>query len=298
MVGLWQGELMRFYIVDVFAEKKYQGNQLAVLIPTLKLDVHEMQRIANEIHFSETAFVVSDKKANGGYDVRIFTPDIEVPFAGHPTLGTAFIIHSILEQGQSGQVILNLQVGQIPVALSAENKELMMTQLQPTFGAVIQPEIIAEILNISVSDINTNFPIQVVSTGLPAVIIPMKTLRGVKNCAIHAEKYQRFISDTVKANLLVFTTEVEKPENNLHVRVFVDDVGFREDAATGSANGNLAGYLLKHNFFSTSILNLQVEQGYELGRNSLLKINAVKDNATYRICVGGKVVLIAQGEWI
>ena len=108
---------MQFYIVDVFANKKYQGNPLAVLIPDRPIDTSEMQLIAKEIHFSETTFIMSGKKPDGGYDVRIFSPDVELPFAGHPTLGTAFIISKIMEGGSTNTIRLNLQVGQIPVTV-------------------------------------------------------------------------------------------------------------------------------------------------------------------------------------
>jgi trans-2,3-dihydro-3-hydroxyanthranilate isomerase len=289
---------MNFYLVDVFAEKKYQGNQLAVLIAQEKLSTADMQNIAQEINFSETSFITSNKNADGGYNVRIFTPDLEIPFAGHPTLGTAFIISQLLEKKENKQVILNLKIGQIPVTfMPDDHSELWMEQKQPSFGALIQPKEIAEILSIHETDININFPIQVVSTGLPAVIIPLKSLDAVKKCLIRHEKYKTFLDKVITANLLVFAPETQKPENNLHVRVFMDDHGFFEDPATGSANGNLAAYLLEHLFFQTSKINLRVEQGYEMQRPSLIKIKAEKDKNRFHIHVGGKVLLIANGNW-
>jgi trans-2,3-dihydro-3-hydroxyanthranilate isomerase len=286
---------MQFYIVDVFAEEKYQGNQLAVFVVEKAISKETMQRIAHEMKFSETTFIFPPKKANGGYDVRIFTMDTEVPFAGHPTLGTAFVIATVFENGKADKITLNLKVGQIPVTFVQD--ELWMQQMQPEFGAVIKPEIIAEILNIKVSDINTNFPLQVVSTGLPAIMIPLNTLTAVQQCYVDHKKYQQFIDTTTKANLLVFTPHTIKPENDLHVRVFVDDPGFFEDAATGSANGNLAGYLVKNKFLNTDKINLRVEQGYAIQRPSLLKLKAELIANKISIQVGGKVFLIAKGEW-
>lgn len=138
---------MKFYIVDVFSEKKYQGNQLAVLIPNSEISTVEMQQIAREINFSETAFILSAKSSNGGYDVRIFTPHTELPFAGHPTLGTAFVIQQFLEKNASEQIILNLNVGQIPVIFSEENHDdLMMQQREPTFSQIFQPKFFGDIL--------------------------------------------------------------------------------------------------------------------------------------------------------
>jgi trans-2,3-dihydro-3-hydroxyanthranilate isomerase len=106
-----------FYVVDVFAESKYQGNQLAVIRNAADLTATEMQRIANESHFSETTFITQDQPENGGYNVRIFTPHQEVPFAGHPTLGTAYIIKNFIAEGNSDTIKLNLGVGQIPVTI-------------------------------------------------------------------------------------------------------------------------------------------------------------------------------------
>lgn len=288
---------MRFYIVDVFAEEKYNGNQLAVLVPDKELSTTEMQQIAREFNFSETTFILSGQHNNGGYDVRIFTPDVEIPFAGHPTLGTAFVIRELLENGQGDQITLNLGVGQIPVRFT--EKEIYMEQKEPSFGMVIdRPEVIANILQIKVQDIRADFPIQVVSTGLPCVIVPLKSLDAVRRCAIHHSNFQHFIDTMIKCNLLVFAAEAEKEENDLRVRVFVDDTGFFEDPATGSANGNLAGYLLENHFFAATKINLQIEQGYEMQRPSLIKINAEKINGKFRIHVGGKVFFVAKGEWL
>ncbi len=290
---------MRFYIVDVFAEQKYQGNQLAVLIPEQVLTSEQMQQIAREINFSETTFITSREKRNGGYDVRIFTPDVEVPFAGHPTLGTAFVIQRFLEEIQSERIILNETVGQIPVTFQGEDQEeLWMEQKEPAFGEFIPAQVMADILQIGVADINRQYPIQTVSTGLPSVIVPLRTLDAVQACRINHDAYRAFLEQSGRANLLVFTPETCKEENDLHVRVFVDDTGFLEDAATGSANGNLAGYLLAHQFFPGFSLRVQVEQGYAINRPSLIKLDAEKTEGAYRIRVGGGVFLVAKGEWL
>jgi len=285
---------MRFFIVDVFAEKKYQGNQLAVFVRDRDLSTDEMQQIANEMHFSESTFVT---EARGDeFEVRIFTPDMEVPFAGHPTLGTAFVIRELLAWSRSDRLVLNLAVGQIPVAFS--NSTLMMEQKQPSFGAIIADRArIAQILSIHVADLIPNFPVQVVSTGLPSVIIPLKSRDAVSRCVIRHDLYQEFIDDTVKAALLVFAPETIKAENDVHVRVFVDDSGFFEDPATGSANGNLAAYLLEHRYFGKTALKYRVEQGYEMGRPSLLEVAAEKVNSNFVIRVGGRVFRIAEGDW-
>jgi len=287
---------LTYYLVDVFAEAKYQGNQLAVFRNARPLSSCEMQKIAKEINFSETTFIMSDTKINNGYDVKIFTPDVEIPFAGHPTLGTAFILQKEIEQKSSERIILNLGVGQIPVTFT-KDQELWMRQNQPAFGPRVNRETIADILCLDTEDFNPNFPIQEVSTGLPALIVPLKSLEGVMKCQVNHTCFKNFIKQYFSANILVFCPETYDQKNGLHVRVFCDDSGFPEDPATGSANGCLAGYLLEYNYFEKKRINYQVEQGYEIGRPSLLKVRATQDGNNFDINVGGKVFLVARGTW-
>lgn len=289
---------MEFYIVDVFAEQKYQGNQLAVVIPSETLSDKEMQNIANELNYNETTFILSEKLDNGGYDVRIFTPDIEVPFAGHPTIGTAFIIKMLYESNAHTQCIpLNLAVGQINVYL--DNDYLTMKQNQPQFKQVIKdPTMMSNILNIDLEDIDDRLPIQVVSTGLPAVIVPVKSTEVLNKCSVNHYFYQSFIEETIKANIIIFSTELSKDKHLVNTRVYLDDSGFPEDPATGSANGNLAAYLHYYNFFDENHVLYEVEQGVKMGRPSKLNIEVSQNQNIYEILVGGKVFLIAKGTWL
>ncbi len=159
-----------FYLVDVFAERKYTGNQLAVFLPGRKFSSQEMQKIAREMNYSETTFILSSRPKKGGYQVRIFTPAEEVPFAGHPTLGTAFIIREKMERSHPSQVNLNLKAGQIPVTfepLGKKRNRLWMKQLEQRFLNTLPAPALAEILHLSERDIDTRFPIEEVSTGLP-----------------------------------------------------------------------------------------------------------------------------------
>ncbi|MEL7565056.1 MAG: PhzF family phenazine biosynthesis protein [Dehalobacterium sp.] len=296
MIERWDDMPLTYYLVDVFAEAKYQGNQLAVFRNAGSLTSCEMQKIAKEINFSETTFIMSETKINNGYEVKIFTPDVEIPFAGHPTLGTAFILQQEIKQEPSPCIILNLGVGQIPVTFT-KDQELWMRQNQPTFGPRVNPEIIADILTLNREDINPNFPVQEVSTGLPALIVPLKSLAGVRKCQVNHAGFKNFIKQYFSANILVFCPETYDQKNDLHVRVFCDDSGFPEDPATGSANGCLAGYLLEYNYFEKKRIQYQVEQGYEIGRPSLLKVKAAQEGNHFDINVGGKVFLVARGIW-
>lgn len=284
---------MKFYIVDCFAQEKYQGNQLAVFLPEGELSTEEMQKIALEIGFSEISFIVSGKQANGGYRVRIFTPDEEIPFAGHPTLGTAFVIWKLIENGESDCVLLNLDVGQIPVSI--EGDVLTMTQNQPEFGEVIDKKVLAEVLSVEPESIRDDYPVQWVSTGLAAHIVPMVDADAVKRCRINHSCFQAFLAEHDPCSLLVFSVE---STSELKVRVFVHDTGFKEDPATGSANGDLAGYLLKHKMLGGKKLSYTVYQGAEARRPSMLRISAEEKDGVFSICVGGSVYLVAEGSWV
>ena len=284
---------MKFYIVDCFARQKYQGNQLAVFLPEEDLSTEEMQKIALEMHFSEVSFICSGKQANGGYRVRIFTPDTEVPFAGHPTLGTAYIIWKILENGQSDRVVLNLNAGSIPVEIDGD--VLTMSQNSPVYGETVDKQILAGILSVDADLIRDDFPIQWVSTGLAAYIIPMVNADAVKQCRVNHERFEHFFLEHDKCSLLMFSQEGAA---ELKVRVFMDDTGFLEDPATGSANGDLAGYLLRHDVLGMGkALEYTVYQGAEARRPSMLKIRAQEKDGGYTILVGGGAYLVAEGNW-
>ena len=290
-----------FTIVDVFAEKKYAGNQLAVFRDAGDLSDEEMQLFTKEMNYSETTFILSDKKRKGGYDVRIFTPAEEIPFAGHPTLGTAFIIQQEIIRKPIEKVILNLRIGQIPVALSfskGEVDDLWMEQKNPEFGPELDKAIIAKSLSVKETDIDDKFPVQEVSTGLPFMIVPLKTLEAVKKARINRDVFFGLIADTEAKAPLIFCPETYNPKNDLNCRVFVDYYDIPEDPATGSANGCLAGYLVRHRYFGENRISVRVEQGYEIGRPSLLYLKAEENADAIDVFVGGKVFNIAKGEFI
>ncbi len=287
-----------FYILDVFAEKKYAGNQLLVLRNAATLSDTEMQKIAREINFSETTFILSDETRDSGYDVRIFTPNEEIPFAGHPVLGTAFIIRNEIIKKQVDSLILNLKIGQIPVSFERYKIDLeilWMKQIPPSFGTIFSPDLISLVLSLNQDDIDNRFPIQEVSTGLPSIIIPLKNLELLRKARVDKEKYFELVKNTHAKTLLIFSTGTYDKENDLSVRVFADYYGVPEDPATGSANGCLAGYLVKHCYFGANKINLCVEQGYEIRRPSLLYLKAQEEEDGIEVQVGGKVVMVAKG---
>jgi len=267
------------YLLDVFAETKYAGNQLAVIGNASALTATEMQNIAREMNYSETTFILSDQHVNGGYDVRIFSLDEELPFAGHPTLGTAFVIQQYLINKAVEEVRLNLGVGQIPVSFSYYNGRpdiLWMKQIAPLFGAKFEAALVAAALNINPSMIDCRFPIQEVSTGLPFIIVPLASLDAVKACTVDRVGYLKLIDQAEAKSVFVFCPETYQPGNQINARMFDNYHGIMEDPATGSANGCLAAYLVKYRYLGDSEINLRVEQGYEIGRPSLLLLKVAK----------------------
>jgi trans-2,3-dihydro-3-hydroxyanthranilate isomerase len=285
---------LTFYIVDVFAEEKYAGNQLAVVRGGAGLADEALQKIALEMNYSETTFVLSEEETGGGYEVRIFTPGEEVPFAGHPTLGTAYVIRHEILGGPVASISLRLKAGDIPVTFG---EVLWMRQLPPTFGATLDSTLVARTLNLETADLDDRSPVQEVSTGLPALVVPLRDLGALRRCEVDWERYTEVAGPG--KNLYVFCPEPhDGGPGDLSARMFANDLGIPEDPATGSAAGCLAAYLLEHGYLGTDSVDVRVEQGYEIGRPSLLYLQAARDGDEIRVDVGGKVQMVARGELV
>ena len=285
---------LTFYIVDVFAEERYAGNQLAVVRGGADLPDELLRKIALEMNYSETTFVLSDEESKGGYDVRIFTPGGEVPFAGHPTLGTAYVIQHEMLAGPVERITLKLKAGEIPVTFG---EILWMRQLPPTFGATLDPAAVASTLGLERADLDDNYPVQEVSTGLPTLIVPLKNLGALQRCRVRHDRYLELAENIEARSILVFCPEPHESAD-LSARMFAPSLGVTEDPATGSANGCLAGYLVEHRYFRTDSIDVRVEQGYEIDRPSLLYLQAARDGDEIRVDVGGRVQMVAKGELV
>lgn len=284
---------MKFYIVDCFAEEKYQGNELLVVLVDRPVSDEEQQKIAREINFSETTFILSGKQENGGYDVRIWTPNVgEVPFAGHPTLGTAYVIHHCVEHGIGDTVTLNLKVGPIPVAVTQTG--LTMFQNPPVFGELVEKSEVAEVFGLNTGDIAEDYPVQWVSTGLEAVIVPLKSREALQRIKMDRALFEQYVARHPEnyCNHLFF---VDLGEGRFAARCMMED--FVEDPATGSANGDLAGYLLQHGYFGSDDISYTVTQGEDMGRTSVLHVHAAKKGSSWAIEVGGNCYIVASGDW-
>lgn len=289
----------RFYIVDVFAEEVLTGNQLAVVTDAADLKTATMQRIARELNFSETTFLPSRLERDGGWDVRIFTPAEEIPFAGHPTLGTAWVIQNEILAEPRKVIALHLEVGRIPVRaeLQSDGSEVLwMRQKPPCFGDILAAETAAALLGLPATEVDRRIPVQVVSTGLPCLIVPLTSLAAVKRARVDPERYSELTREPSMRAIFCFCPAAEKAENQIHARMFAPGLGVPEDPATGSANGCLAGYLLEHRYFGDGPIDVRVEQGYEIQRPSLLRLKAAGSGDRSEIDVGGRVFPVARGD--
>lgn len=286
-----------FYIVDVFAERKYEGNQLAVVLNADALKDEEMQKIACEMNYSETTFVGRGSREKG-YDVRIFTPRTEIPFAGHPVLGTAYVIVQEILKEKASRVFLNLKAGRVDVEINYRNGKadvLWMSQPEPVFGEKIEIKTISEVLGIDESHVDSNFPVQEVSTGLPFIIVPLRSLEALRKISLSSERYYSLVENLEAKAILAFSPETYSPDRDLSVRVFAPYYGVSEDPATGSANGCLAAYLSKYRYLGSDHVEVRAEQGYEVERPSLLYLRAEEKEGRISVRVGGRVVMTARG---
>ena len=297
---------LTFHLVDVFAESPYGGNELAVVRDASRLSTREMQKIAREFNFSETTFVVSGEnsrtRAARLFKVRIFTPTRELPFAGHPTLGTAYVIQRFVIGKRVPDITLDLKVGRIPVTLvysrDRELHRLWMRQVEPTFGKeLFDAQELSKVLGIRPDDIDPRFPIVEVSTGVPFIIVPLLNLDAVKRCRIDRKSCGELLQKVGEEGILVFSPEAREAGDDLSVRVFVEAFGVPEDAATGSGNGCLAAYLSHYRYFRTEEVDVRVDQGHEIGRPSRIYLKAREEGGKLRVSVGGRVASVGVGKF-
>lgn len=302
--------MIPFYLVDVFATARYRGNQLAVFdarnLLTDQLNLEQMQAIAREINFQETTFVMGGS-LEAGFDVRIFTPEYEIPFAGHPTLGTAWVLaHQLLK---SGPVPLTLNLGVGPISIRWEDDMPWLTAAQPRFGPQFDRADLAQLLQLSPDDIDDAFPVERVGTGLSYVMVPVKTLDAMRRIRVNVRAFEAWLlahnlhktnsTERLHTSLYPFCRETYRADTQINARMFCFEQGnVAEDPATGSAGSCLLAYLLKNCVFGNGPVRVRIEQGYEVGRPSLLELDgSQQSDASFGLRVGGGVQYVAKGEW-
>jgi trans-2,3-dihydro-3-hydroxyanthranilate isomerase len=297
----------RFVIADVFTEKRFGGNQLAVFLDGAGLDTETMQVIAREMHFSETTFLFPPEKG-GDYLVRIFTPEIELPFAGHPIVGTAHVIVAEGMKPAAGPITgltLETGVGPLPVEVKTEGGSpghTTMTQPLPEIrGALEDVTRLAKALSLDASEVGqAGLPVEVIYNGVPVMIVPATSRAAVERIKVDAGALESISEQVGAKTVLVFTLETVHPTSTVHCRVFAPAAGVIEDAATGSANGPLGFYLVRHGLVKAeAVTRIISEQGYEMHRPSHLHIEVDFDFKTGEVAgvrVGGGVVIAGRGE--
>ena len=274
-----------YLLVDVFTDRPFGGNPLAVFKDGRGIRDDAMQSIAKELHLSETTFVLPPKASGADHRVRIFTPDAELPFAGHPTLGTAYV----LAEGKDGAMRLEEGVGIISVTL--REGFVQMVQPLPTFsGTTISRKVAAEALGIAVEEVRSDVPIQIGSSGLPYLFVPLANLKAVRRARRPSG---------LDANVYVFAMSAERSGSHVHGRMFDQGLGIGEDPATGSAQGPLGAYLVAHELVRVEpTTKIRSEQGFEIGRPSILDIEVDRTGAAVTaVRVGGRCVAMGGG-WL
>ena len=299
-----------YYLVDVFTNTKYGGNQLAVFVDyENKITDVEMLAIARELNLAEITFIKNNEN-DARFNVRIYTPEYEVPFAGHPSLGTAYVISKHLMQSPKELITLVLKYTDIQIELSdcnsLDNCRFQMKQAAPIFHKTYGHTDVANALGLDVTLLDTTKIIEEVTTGLPYIIVPIKNRKGVDSILLKADRFEQFLLDHklhktnnpsgLSTSLFFVTEETIDPKNNYYARMLLLEQGkINEDAATGSANGCFLAYLLKNQY---KTIKATVEQGVKMGRNSFIYLEGKVSQNNYEIYVSGQVVAVGQGQWI
>lgn len=268
-----------YVLVDVFTDRKFGGNQLAVFRDGTGIGDEVMQAAAKELNLPETTFVVPAEHG-GDHKLRIFTPARELPFAGHPTVGTAFV----LADSRDATLRLEEQVGTLAVTVRDGFTE--MEQPLPTFEPVADRDAVAASVSLDAADLEPALPIEIGSSGNRFMFVAVKTLDAVKRAS------PRGLAEAA----YVFTTKTVEPGSTVHGRMYAPWQGIAEDPATGSANGPLGAYLVRHGISDGA--RIVSEQGYEMGRPSLLYVRVGGGrHAIASVHVGGRCA-IAGGGWL
>ena len=281
-----------FYIVDVFTDKKYAGNQLAVFLDAGNLSSEEMQKIAREINFAESTFVTKLDKENNKAEIKIFTPAHEMQFAGHPIIGTSWVLMNKIFENSPENIKLNVPIG--PIAINQSQDLIWLKAAQPKFWDVFSKEDFTLFSNLKVSDFENQFPIQEVTTGSAFVMVGLSSKRALENLVLDKDKTDKWLKNNCKtAHQGLYFYYLEGSE--LFSRMlYIEHNQLVEDAATGSASTCLQAYLLKNHKPELELINYQ---GDYIGRPSQIHFKGKLTENDFDIKIGGKAQFIAKGEW-
>jgi trans-2,3-dihydro-3-hydroxyanthranilate isomerase len=299
---------LNYSLLDVFTTIPFGGNQLAVFEEDSTLTKEQMQKIAKELNLSETVFIQTAKDPNKTKSLKIFTPQVELPMAGHPTIGAAYILAAKGSvETRIGQNVWTFEEGVGDVQVTVHKNQsgidrIEMKHPNPVFGDKYEDiGNIAELLTLNLEDINISFPIQTVSTGVPFLFIPIRTLQAMRRINFRTDVWEKFFSNNPNTeHIFAFTTESEKEQSTVHSRMFAPAMGISEDPATGAASGPLGAYLVEHRVIpqiENGAYYIRSEQGIELGRPSFIDIFIRKEEGKYKeVKISGNCVIIGSGQ--
>ncbi len=281
---------------DVFSSKPLEGNSLAVFSDARGLSDAEMQAIAKEMNLSETTFVFPrdpETEKTRGVRVRIFTVHEELPFAGHPTLGTAFALRG---ESSAPEIALDLNVGRVPVRFEIRDGQPVfgeMTQVDPVFGIQHDRKAVARATGLSVHDFHPSLPIETISTGVPFTVAPLKSLAALQNIRVDLNGASEYLEKSGAKFFYFVARETVDPAAGLHARMLFDS---GEDPATGSAAGCAAAWMVAHGVAEAE-QQVLIEQGIEMQRPSRIFVRASRrDNRVVNVRVGGNATEVIRGE--
>jgi trans-2,3-dihydro-3-hydroxyanthranilate isomerase len=296
---------LQYRIVDVFTDRMFGGNPLAVFLDGRGVSDTEMQALAREMNLSETTFILPPDDPANNFRVRIFTPGRELPMAGHPTIGTAFVLareQMVPTGGGTVTIRLEEKVGLIPVRIEIKDgapDKIWMTQPRPTFGPVFpNAAAVAEMLGIETANIRSDLPIEVVSCGMPFLFVPVRDLATMRRLSFNRDLSRRALESLEVSEVFAFAMEVENAGSTVHSRMFAPELGVPEDPATGGASGPLGSYLVRYGVVSAQPkASIVSEQGIEMGRPSFIHIEITQEaNEITEVKVGGQTVFVGGGE--
>jgi trans-2,3-dihydro-3-hydroxyanthranilate isomerase len=290
----------RYYICDVFTDTRFGGNQLAVLPEAQGLSDRQMQQIAREFNFSESAFVLPPERGHARR-VRIFTPTAEVPFAGHPNIGTAFVLATMGAFGSIDApitVTFEEKAGLVPIVICRRTGTPWCELSAPerlSLGKTVSAESLASAVSLTTSDVVTTAHLpQVASVGLPFLMAELKDRSALARARVDAQGFDALAAQGITPDVHLYTKSAD--EFDIRARMFAPFDGVPEDPATGSANCALAGLLSHYGGTADGTFSWRVAQGVEMGRPSVLEARAEKrDGIVVATRVGGASVLVSEG---
>ncbi len=297
----------RFYTLDVFTDTPLAGNQLAVFTDAGQIPADRLQAIAREFNLSETVFVYPPVDPGNTARVRIFTPATELPFAGHPTIGTAILLAAlgrVPRRGGKARVVLEEGVGAVPVEVRFSGAVPTWAQLTvarlPEGGPLPPDDLeLAEAISLEPADLDPDLRPAAFSCGVPYLFVPVRNRDALAAAAPDLDTWRESLGDYWAPDLFLFTRDVERPGSDFRARMFAPLLGVPEDPATGSAVAAFAGYLAARERLSDGRHNWRIEQGFEMGRPSLLELESdVRDRVVYTVRVGGNAVIVSEGTML